>query len=123
MWGQENIHDFVLRCKLVLEQGIGDWGLYILVLLLGLSAFGLGRLSAMESVQPPVSITMAPTLTSPQGMYPGGEYIASRTGSVYYFPWCIGGEDIPQDAQIWFKTVDAAKAAGYAPAKNCKGLQ
>ena len=122
-----NIHEFLGRCKLAiwayLEDGIGEWGLLIMVFLVAFGAFGLGRLSALESAMPPVSITMAPSLAKPQGMYIGGLYVASRTGSVYYFPWCAGGGNIAPDKAIWFATPSAAKAAGYQPAKNCKGLQ
>lgn len=94
-----------------------------MVFLTSFSAFGLGRLSALEAAKTPVSITQAPQLTQPQGMYPGGQYLASDTGTVYYFPWCAAAEGIPPAKQVWFATEAAAKAAGYAPAKNCKGLQ
>ena len=94
-----------------------------MVFLVAFGAFGLGRLSALESARPPVSITTAPILEKPQGIYPGGQYVASVTGSVYYFPWCGGGKNIPPDMQIWFPTATSAKAAGYQPAKNCKGMQ
>ncbi len=117
-----SIQDVWLEIKNRTESGVGEWGLYIVVLLVALCAFGLGRLSALEAVQAPVSVKMAPTLASPQGIYPGGQYVASRTGSVYYYPWCAGGEGIPPERQVWFPTAAAAKAAGYAPAKNCKGL-
>jgi len=118
-----NIQDFLLTCKLGLERGIGDFGLILLVFLVGFSSFGLGRLSALEGAQPPVSIIQAPSITKPQGIYPGGQYVASRTGSAYYFPWCGGAANISPESQVWFATPAAAKAAGYLPAKNCKGLQ
>ena len=119
---QSNIQEFLIRCKASLEDGVGEWGLYMVVFLVALSAFGLGRLSALEAAQAPVSVQMAPILASPQGIYPGGQYVASRTGSVYYYPWCAGGQNIAPEKQIWFATAVAARAAGYAPAKNCKGL-
>ncbi len=118
-----NIQDFLLHCKLLLEEGIGEWGLITMIFLVGFGAFGLGRLSALESAMPPVSITMVPGIEKPQGMYRGGLYVASRTGSVYYYPWCTGGGNIAPEAQVWFQNPAAAKAAGYLPAKNCKGLQ
>ena len=118
-----NIQENLLRCKCLLEEGIADWGLYIVIILLAVSSFGLGRLSALEDAKPPVSIVMASPLAQPQGMYPGGLYVASKTGKTYYFPWCAGGQDIAAEAQIWFKSEDAARNAGYAPAKTCKGLQ
>jgi hypothetical protein len=117
-----NIQDFFLRCKSFLEDALVDWGLYAIIFLACLSSFGLGRFSALESVLPPISITEAPTLTKPQGIYPGGLYVASRTGSVYYYPWCAGGGNIPPEQQIWFQSPEEAQSAGYQPAKNCKGL-
>jgi hypothetical protein len=120
-----NIHEFLSRCKLAilayLEKGIEEWGLIIMVFVVGFGSFGLGRLSALESAEPPVSIVQAPILQSPEGIYPGGQFVASRTGSVYYYPWCA--ENITPDKMIWFATEAAAKAAGYSPAKNCKGLE
>lgn len=123
MRGHRNIQDFWLRCKVWLEDAIVEWGLIAVVFLVGLSSFGLGRLSALEASEPPVSIAQAPVLTQPQGIYPGGEYVASDTGTVYYFPWCAAAENVPPAKQVWFATESAAQAAGYAPAKNCKGLQ
>lgn len=120
---RSNIQENLLKCKCLVEEGIADWGLYIVIVLLAFGAFGLGRLSAIEEVRPPVSIIQAPELSKPQGVYAGGLYVASKTGSVYYFPWCAGGQNIAPEAQVWFKTADAAREAGYAPAKACKGLQ
>src|SRR5665213_1099391 len=92
-----NIQEFTRRCKSFLEEGIGEWGLFILIFLVAFGGFGLGRLSALEDAQPPVSVQMAPSLAQPAGMYVGGLYVASRTGSVYYYPWCSGGENISPD--------------------------
>ena len=119
----QSIQDFWLKIKNATEEGVGEWGLYMVIILVGFASFGLGRLSALERARPPVSITMAPELARPQGMYRGGLYVASRTGGVYYYPWCAGGQNIPPERQVWFATPEAAKAAGYQPAKNCKGLE
>ena len=121
--GRHNIQEFLTRCKSFLEEGIGEWGLIIVVFLVGFGSFGLGRLSALQAAQPPVSIETAPSLSKPQGIYVGGLFEAFRTGSVYYYPWCTGAEKIAPDAQVWFKTAEAAQAAGYLPAKTCKGLE
>jgi hypothetical protein len=122
-----NIQELLTRCKAALwshlEVGIGEWGLLITLFLVAFGAFGLGRLSALESAQSPVSIIQAPNLVKPVGVYIGGLYVASRTGTVYYFPWCTGGGEISPDKAVWFPTPAAARSAGYAPAKNCKGLE
>jgi len=52
----------------------------------------------------------------------GGLVVASRTGSVYHFPWCAGASQIKAENQIWYSSEEAAKEAGYAPSRNCKGL-
>ena len=111
------------KIKGVLDVGVGEWGIAALVFLVGSAAFGLGRLSSLEDVRPVVSIERAETVKAPrQGMYAGGLVVASRTGSAYYYPWCGGADKILSKNQVWFQSEDAAKRAGYRPAKNCKGL-
>ena len=119
---RENIHEFFAKCKGLLEEGIGEWGLFAIILLVGLASFGLGRLSVLESARPAVSITQAPTIAHPRGMYLGGLFVASRSGTTYYSPWCGGVQNIAPQNQVWFKTEEAAQAAGSRPAKNCTGL-
>jgi len=52
----------------------------------------------------------------------GGAFVASKTGEAYHFPWCSGVLRIKEENKVWFETREAAEAAGYRPAKNCKGL-
>lgn len=117
-----NIQEYFSKIKLFLEGALGEWGLLALVLLVGIISFGLGRFSAFEDVKPLVSITQAGNETKPQGMYMGGLYVASRTGSVYYYPWCSGASNIAPLNQRWFKSAQEAQEAGYRPSKGCKGL-
>ena len=53
----------------------------------------------------------------------GGTVIGSKTGKKYYFPWCATAKRIKPENQVTFASADAAKAAGYTPGGNCKGLQ
>ena len=117
-----NIQDQWLKIKSAGEVALGEWGLILIVLLVGLSSFGLGRLSATEASKSAISVSQAPLEAEPKGMAIGGLVEASLTGTVYYYPWCGGATSIKPENQLWFKTEDAAKAAGYAAAKNCKGL-
>lgn len=105
------------------EDFIAEWGLIIIVFLLGLISFGLGRLSALEDAKPPVVIGTAPARTEPANRFIGGLIVASRSGSAYYFPWCAGAGKIVPSKQVWFESEEAARAAGYKPAKACKGLE
>lgn len=116
------IQAFWLRCKLLIEAEIGEWGLISLVFLVALSAFGLGRLSSVEVVKPPIGITQAPKAAQILALSPGGYVVASKNGSVYYLPWCSGAQKMDPQKQIWFLSEAAAQEAGYSPSKGCKGL-
>jgi hypothetical protein len=117
-----NIPDIWTRCKASLEPFLSDWGLVLVVFLVAFSSFGLGRLSATEAAKPVVSVSQAPMEEEGQGMAIGGLVVASRTGSVYHFPWCSGALQIKAENRIWFKTEETAQNAGYTPSKSCKGL-
>lgn len=122
----QSIQERVLEIKLwaikSAERWVGQWGMATLVVLVGLASFGLGRLSALEDMRPMVSIGHAPISSKPRAMALGAQFVASRTGTVYYFPWCGGAQQIPLEKQVWFASENAAKKAGFRPAKNCKGL-
>lgn len=49
-------------------------------------------------------------------------YVASKSGTKYHLPWCSGAKRIKEENKIWFATKEAAEAAGYTPAANCKGI-
>ena len=117
-----NIQDIGLKIKGLAADMVHEWGLVIIVFLVAIASFGLGRLSALEEARPPISITQAPSAANQQAMAPGGLLVAARSGSVYYYPWCTGASKILLQNQRWFQSEDAARKAGYAPAKNCKGL-
>ncbi|TSC63170.1 MAG: hypothetical protein Athens041674_313 [Parcubacteria group bacterium Athens0416_74] len=120
--GRQNIQEFVAKCKAILDLGVGEWGLFLALTLVILASFGLGRLSALVDAKPLVELHTASLEAGQEGMATGGQYVASRTGSTYYFPWCAGAQKIAPASERWFATEEAAKAAGYRPAKNCKGL-
>lgn len=117
-----SIRDISLKVKSWADVAIREWGLILVIFLVALASFGLGRLSATEAARPPVSIGRALQEGEPRGMAVGGLVVASRTGSVYHYPWCSGASQIKAENQIWFKSEEAAQAAGYAPSKSCKGL-
>jgi hypothetical protein len=113
-----SIQDWGKEIKVRSLGWLGDWGLAILVILVGAACFALGRLSALEGTRSPVSISQA----SASSLAAGGGFVASKTGEVYYFPWCARAQKIPPDSRVYFKSESDAKSAGYRAAKNCKGL-
>lgn len=54
---------------------------------------------------------------------PGGQLVASKGGTKYYFPWCGSASRISEANKVWFNSVEEARKAGYTPAANCKGLK
>ena len=119
----KSIQEIKQQIKDGVGDAVGEWGLISIVFLVGLASFGLGRLSALEDARPVVSIREAPNVTEPRGMFIGGLVVASRKVSAYHYPWCSGAETIAAQNKIWFSNEDAARKAGYAPAKNCTGLK
>ena len=118
-----NIPESWQKIKNGLEDQLSEWGTVAIVVLVGLSSFGLGRLSAGEEARPVVSIRSAELSSEALPMAPGGLIVASRTGSAYHYPWCPGAATISQGNRVWFKSEEAARRAGYLPAKNCRGLE
>ncbi len=110
----------------------------VTIVLVGIGAFGLGRLSKIESLRQGLSIE-APAQVSEAlikkdanvkdnknieniRLLEGG-VVASKSGTKYHFPWCTGAKSISEKNKIWFNSVTEAKEAGYEPASNCKGLK
>lgn len=131
-----NIQDLKAQSKGFLGRFIDEWGIVLVVVLVGLASFGLGRLSAQEGAKTPVSVTQASAAASAssgaqnkaisgdsEGLREGtGEVVASKNGTVYHLPWCSGAQRISVSNLVTFSSEAEAKAAGFRPAKNCKGL-
>ncbi len=136
----ESIREIALRVKSFLLFLPSDLFIVFVVILVGTAGFGLGRLSALEGVREPVTITASPEnrvsqqqtaqTSSFRGIdqnietQPGdGVVVASKNSNKYHFPWCSGAQRISEVNKITFPSIEAARAAGYLPAGNCKGLE
>lgn len=134
-----NIQQLVEKIKGNKEEG----ALLGVFLLVSLASFGLGRLSAIRAYKPQIQIERMTDVTESQkedlskgleasqislssSFKSEGEgeklFVASKSGTRYYFPWCSGVGRIKEENKIWFTTPEEAKKAGYSPASNCKGL-
>lgn len=113
-----NIQEILQKINRPLFQ---DAAIPLLVILVGFGSFGLGRLSALETAQKPISITQAAAVGIPE-LQEGGQVVASKSGTKYHFPWCAVAAQISEQNKIYFESIEKARAAGYLPAGNCKGL-
>jgi hypothetical protein len=127
-----SIRDFLGKCKNLAVKALeSDLFLVLVILLVALGSFGLGRLS-MEPDKEPIRIEYPKEQVGEGkavlGVQSGGEeasqgaYVASRTGSKYHLPNCPGALVIKAENKIWFATKADAEQSGYKPAGNCKGL-
>lgn len=108
----------------------------LIIVLVALGAFGLGRLSAeagekgqLRVLYPeaqaatPVANTAAVANAAPARAQAGqGSYVASKSGSKYYLTTCSGASRIKDENKVYFASAGEAAAAGYGPAANCPGL-
>jgi hypothetical protein len=106
------------------------------IVLVGLSAFALGRLSALGAgqeglvVHQPAAVAaagqgggnVALPPVPPAASAQAGVYVASKNGTKYYLPTCGGAKRINEENKIWFPTQEAAQSSGFEPAANCPGL-
>ena len=53
----------------------------------------------------------------------GEQVVASKNGTKYHYPWCAGAKQIAEKNKITFASTEEARAKGYTPAANCKGLK
>ena len=100
------------------------------LILASLASFGLGYLAGRDQaagegsdisieITAPATVATAPETAAATKQ---GVYVASKNGTKYYLPTCSGAKRISDANKVWFNTVAAAVAAGYAPAANCAGL-
>jgi hypothetical protein len=113
----------------------------VLIVLVGLSAFALGRYAVVtpscmlsrdggEAAAAAVSLTYtsgeAATATrsmTPERAFEGdvvsGAFVASRSGTKYHDVRCASARRIAEANRVYFPTEAAARAAGYTPASTC----
>ena len=135
----EKVPESLLWLGIVLLSSSGSFGLGFLA---GKDAEG-GEViiesrgaGAVSEEKAPVSVTTSALQASPKAATAveassdplppapsgGGEYVASKSGKSYHLPWCAGAKQIKEENKIYFSSKAEAEAAGYAPAKNCKGI-
>jgi hypothetical protein len=132
------------KIKQFIDQAIGsekgkDILVVIIVILVGLGSFELGRLSKQNTssgikIEYPAEVTsqsanvisaigsapkMAPSikeLTSGTGK----KFFASNRGTKYYSLGCSAGKSLKQENRVYFNTKEEAEKAGYELSSSCK---
>jgi len=133
------------KFKLIIENDKFFYG--VLVILMSIISFGLGRSSAFNQqtttyteegksrIQVIEPITLTTSVVSTQETTPNtttskppiqnsisNEIVASKNGTKYHLRTCSGAKNIKPENIISFPSRQAAEAAGYTKAANCPGL-
>lgn len=128
---------YLEKIKRLAAERKADSYVALLIVLVSVTSFGLGRLSAIWPQKTPITIeehssasgagesTGLKTLSQDKdsrALEAKGKYVASKNGKSYHLPWCSGALLIKEENKLWFQTKEEATRAGYAPAGNCPGL-
>jgi|GEM_PF-271428 len=125
------------------KEKLGDfldskYFLPVVIILVAIIAFSLGRISGIQEKRPPVRVisdTSAQQVGEVKGVSDGGEQtqppsktttgivVGSKNGTKYHYPWCGGAKQISSKNLLTFDSIEEARASGYTPAANCKGLK
>lgn len=127
--GEEERNDWREKLRNFIES---RYFIPIVIVLIAITSFSLGRISGLQDKRPPVRIisesggevkgaaTVVPT--TPETITTGA-VVASKNGTKYHYPWCAGAKQISTKNLITFNSIEEARAKGYTPAANCKGLK
>jgi hypothetical protein len=98
--------------------------LSLVIILVGLLSFGLGRLSGQGNGAGEVKISYdqsdlaLPSAIQSAAAVTSGAIVASSNGKKYYYPGCTN--NISDKNKITFTNYTAAEASGYTLAANCQ---
>ena len=124
------------KIKLFLQSEKGkDLMVIIIVILVGLASFGLGRLSSVnkgsgvkieytgsQNLQPANTISSTNNLMSKTvfDTNPNSKnFFASNRGKRYYGVGCEAGKSIKKENRVYFSTASEAEKAGYTLSSSC----
>jgi cell division protein FtsL len=132
------IHDLFIKFKDFTQKT--DVLLSVLIVVVALMSFTLGRISVRESNIVSENSTQISNVVQSYTLQEKDEskeeiseesdplrlenamYVASKNGTKYHLPWCGGAKQIKEENKVFFKTKEEAEKAGYTPASNCKGI-
>ncbi len=112
------------------EQG-KDILIVLIVILVGLGSFELGRLSKSgqsggikieypETSNQAANVVSATSALEKSTGQKSGNFFASSRGKKYYPLGCSAGTSLKEENKIWFDTREVAEAAGYELSSSCQ---
>lgn len=111
------------------REGLKKYYIVLVVILVAILSFGLGRLSKQGNKEPirveyaegTKELVATPLKALERGETPqNGAVSASKSGTKYHFIHCPGWKQIKEENRITFQNAKEAELAGYTLAGNCK---
>ena len=121
------------KIKIWLKSSNSDIYLTVIIVMVALISFALGRISVLkekkfdieiigaQEVKPPLGSLTSKSEGPPDGQ--AGNLVGSKNGTAYHLLTCPGAKQIKEENKIYFSTKEDAQKAGYHPAGNCPGLE
>ena len=132
VWGGNSAFTFKHKAEKAFHA---DFFTAIVIIFVAFAGFGLGRLSSLEGKKTPILIERDSSLPPLGGLSAKSvvslgtpttklkNFVAAKSGTRYYFPWCGGVSRIKEENKVWFVSEEEARKAGFVPAANCAGLK
>lgn len=132
-----SINDFLNKIKGEMDIDRTTLLCLLVIILVGLGSFGLGRLS-LEGKQEKDDIKLEyknlPVVKGEIGKSEESKineidnniftkekmYVASKNGKLYYSTTCSGAKRIKPENELWFSTSSEAEDSGFTLSKSCK---
>jgi hypothetical protein len=125
---------YARKIKGWIRENEGDIFTALIIVLTAISAFGLGRLSAIYDAKAPLVIKNAAEApassttvsvrssvnTKPPATTGAGKYLASKNGQKYYPADCPAASRVSEQNRIWFNSAVEAEQAGLSLSSACK---
>ncbi len=97
-----------------------EYLLVVILILIGLISFGLGRMSVLENNQNREEVEfVVPELSKIDADFKSFGYLASINGTKYYPRGCNSANRIKLENRIYFESGEDAKKSGFDRAKTC----
>ncbi len=116
-----------------------DLYVVLLIILVGVGSFGLGRLSKISQNKEPIKITYDANLAGAAGeqtpqqagirsdkkeplaaeISGSHSFVASKRGKKYYDIDCEAAKSLKEENKIYFDTEEQAQKAGYSASSSC----
>ncbi len=113
------IKDFFNKIKSIFTIDRYYFLCLLTILLVAISAFGLGRLSMYKAnMKEESSISISNRVIANKNTL-SKNYVASKTGKIYYGVKCSTVSRIKVENRIYFNSKKDAESSGYTLSKNC----